>query len=92
MQVTEEELNKFIELNEFEGREREMIRDVLTISKVYDRNFLRMKEETNKDRRQMHLIVEKHLNEANFYLRGLAVIRGVGVINNEYRKSVAREG
>lgn len=91
VKVTDEELLKFMELNEFDGRDKETIMDVLTVSKVYDRNFKRMTQETNKERLEMHRLVEKHLNDANNFLRGLSVIRCVGVINNEYRKSVGRE-
>jgi len=73
--LSDDELAVFLELNEFEKYDREMIRDILIIARLYDRNFNRMKSEDDSMRKSMFFKIENLLNGASIHLRELACIR-----------------
>jgi len=80
LMVTDAELNKFMDVN-FSGRKNvnlELVRDILTLSKLYDRNFERIRE-ANKvydlGRARHFLNIEKKMDDASNLMRDAAGIR-----------------
>lgn len=73
--LSDEELSVFLKLNNYEAYNKELIRDILIIARLYDRNYKRLHNEENYSRKQMYLVAEKCLNDLSIQLRKLASIR-----------------
>lgn len=72
--VSDEELEKFLGINGIKNRDENLIRDILVISRIYDRNFDRLMAEENELKKHNYKIVEDSLNKASSFMRSLALI------------------
>lgn len=68
--VTDEDIEVFLKINEISHlQEREVLRDILIISKLYDKNFKRIISEESDIKKKNYRIVEDLLNKTNNFLR-----------------------
>lgn len=73
--VSDEELASFLDLDRFDGvRDEELIRDILVLSRIYDRNFDRLLAEGNSLKKETYRKIEELINKVSAYMRELAVI------------------
>lgn len=73
-EVADAELDQFIRVNGYENRDREQLRDILIISRIYDRNFERLLSAQNTSKKNIYKFIEKRLEEVSTKLRELALI------------------
>lgn len=73
-EVADAELDQFIRVNGYENRDREQLRDILIISRIYDRNFERLLSAQNTSKKNIYKFIEKRLEEVSIKLRELALI------------------
>ena len=91
MVVTDEEVLKFMQINfpHMPKYDFLLIRDILMIGRIYDNNYLRMKQaadEYDKERHKVLIKIEKELVEVSTKMRFLAGIHTNVAENRPGRK------
>lgn len=89
--IPDKELKEFIEANfeERKGLDVELVRDILTVSRLYDRNLERLRNSKRLNlhtKSVAHISLEKLFNRMGEVMRDIAGIRSKGPVS-EKKKS-----